>query len=84
MLNDYGCDDMNWLEETSGSPGTVAIEAHGRSFRLPVARFDNRVDKTSFLRADKADWSPRDVSAIHEGLRGALTRLAAYRNQRTA
>jgi hypothetical protein len=77
MLEDYGCDDMNWLEEHGKAPATVSVAAHGTSFDLPIARFDNRVDKTSFLRAPREEWKPDDVRAIHEGLRSALEKLAA-------
>ncbi|MBI5597179.1 MAG: hypothetical protein HY928_13890 [Elusimicrobia bacterium] len=77
MLNDYGCDDMDWLEKDSKTPGTVSVSAHGKTFVLPVARFDNRVDKTSFLREEKALWKPSDVKAVHEGLKSALDSLAA-------
>jgi hypothetical protein len=67
MLNDYGCDDMAWLDRD----GWVTVGEQ----RLPVARFDNRVDKTSFLRAERADWRKEDVAAVHAGLSGALTQL---------
>ena len=77
MLGDYGCDDMSWLIEHSGKPDTVRIETRSRHFDLAVARFDNRVDKTSFVRADPAQWKPADVAALHGGLAGALGRLAA-------
>ena len=76
MLGDYGCDDMEWLIQHSGRPDTVRIEARGRIHDLAVARFDNRVDKTSFVRADRAAWSPRDVEALHAGLADALGPLA--------
>jgi len=75
MLGDYGCDDMEWLLQHSDRPDTVRIEAHGRTWHLPVGRFDNRVDKTSFVRADRAQWKPADVAALHEGLAGALARV---------
>lgn len=78
MMNDYGCDDMGWLAEHSSVPGTVTIQARGRTFHIPIARFDNRVDKTSFLRAAKADWRKADVDAVHSGLKGALDKLAAF------
>lgn len=81
MLNDYGCDDMTWLEETSKTPGMVNIEARGRTFQLPIARFDNRVDKTSFIRNDEKSWKPEEVSAVHEGLKGALNKLAKAKSQ---
>jgi hypothetical protein len=77
MMNDYGCDDMDWLEAASGRPGTARIAAHGREYRIPIARFDNRVDKTSFIREERSRWRPEDVRAVHDGLKAALDALAA-------
>jgi len=77
MDAEYGTDDMEWLLETSDVPGTVTVEAQGRVFHLPAARFDNRVDRTSFLRADPADWPHVDIEALHEGLAEAFQSLRA-------
>ena len=77
MLGDYGCDDMEWLIEHSGTPGHVKVQAHERSFLLKVGRFDNRVDKTSFIRNPKEQWAPADVQAVHQGLKSALDQLVA-------
>lgn len=77
MLEDYGTDDMAHLIESSDRPDTVRVETRGKTFHLPVARFDNRVDKTSFIREDRAQWPKEAVRAIHDGLRDAFTRLAA-------
>jgi hypothetical protein len=76
MLGDYGCDDMGWLIEHSDRPDTVRVETRGSVYHLPVARFDNRVDKTTFVRADRAAWPPAAVAALHTGLAEALSRLA--------
>jgi hypothetical protein len=57
----------------------VRIESHGSIYHLPVARFDNRVDKTTFVRADTSSWKPEDVAALHAGLAAALGNLAARR-----
>jgi hypothetical protein len=76
MLGDYGCDDMEWLIQHSDRPDTVRIETRGAAYHLPVARFDNRVDKTTFVRADRAAWKPDDVRRLHAGLAEALARLA--------
>ena len=76
MRGDYGCDDMEWLIAQSDMPNTLRIEAHGQTYHLPVARFDNRVDRTSFIRADPKTWAAADVSAVHEGLKGAFEKLA--------
>ncbi len=78
MLGDYGCDDMDHLEATARKPGTVTVQSRGKSYDLPIARFDNRVDKTSFIRNDSKDWKPDEVKAVHEGLQGALEKLARF------
>ena len=75
MLGDYGCDDMSWLIEQSGKPDTLRVDARGTPREIAVARFDNRVDKTSFVRADREKWAPADVRALHDGLSEALGRL---------
>jgi len=84
MMGDYGCDDMEWLIQHSDRPDTVRVETRGRTYDLPVARFDNRVDKTTFVRADRAAWRPADVAALHGGLRQALERLARASHTRVA
>jgi hypothetical protein len=81
MLEDYGCDDMAHLlaqGEAAGHPGTVPAIRDGRTYHLPTARFDNRKDKTTFVRAEKATWAQADVGPLHEGMRTALTSLAAF------
>jgi hypothetical protein len=77
MLGDYGCDDLDWLEQEADKEGTLTIEAYGRKFHLPIARFDNRVDKTSFIRKDADKWEEEEISALHDGLKAALDKLAA-------
>lgn len=76
MYGDYGCDDMAWLLETSGRRDTVRVDRSGQSFHLPLGRFDNRVDRTSFIREDPAQWSPADVAALQAGMREAFDQLA--------
>ena len=76
MLGDYGCDDINWLVETAVTPGTVAVRAHGRRFDLPIARFDNQQDRTTFLRDDPDHWNEDQVSALHDGLASCMAHLA--------
>jgi hypothetical protein len=76
MLGDYGVDDMTWLIEHADHPETVKVETRGRVYHLPVARFDNRSDKTTFVRNDRAQWKPEQVAALHGGLKGALEQLS--------
>jgi hypothetical protein len=70
---------MEWLIQHSDQPDTVRVETRGRSFNLPIARFDNRVDKTTFVRADPSAWKPAEVEALHAGLAAALGKLASRR-----
>lgn len=89
MLGQYGCDDIGYLLDSGDRPGSVRVDrvfeatAEGgrpvyraRTFQIPVARFDNRADKTSFLRAPKEAWPSREVDALHAELRQAFSALA--------
>jgi len=78
MLNDYGCDDMDWQEAHTQKQGTITVNAHGKTFFVPIARFDNRVDKTSFLRADKKLWAEADERAVNKGIKDAMDKLASF------
>ena len=83
MRTEYGLDDMAWLLESSETPGTVTVEAHGRTYRIPAERFDNRVDHTSFLRADPEQWSRGDVDVLHGQLVDVFGSLRARMNAST-
>jgi len=75
MRSDYGMDDVDWLERTSGVPGAIRVETGDGAFLLPMERFDNRVDRTSFLRDDPSTWPTAMVAALHGDLARSLTRL---------
>ncbi|MGZ5385107.1 MAG: hypothetical protein ACXWH0_14130 [Acidimicrobiia bacterium] len=77
MRQDYGTDDMMWLIEHADRPGTVRVDAGGRAYHLPVAVFDNREDKTSFLRADPPTWPAESVALLHAELKEAFRVLAS-------
>ncbi len=83
MLNDYGCDDMDWLEADSSVKGTIEIvsASTGRKFNIPAVRFDNRKDKTSFLRQPANKWMKTDINTVHEGLKKAMAQLNASREK---
>jgi hypothetical protein len=84
MLGQYGTDDMAWLLEQSDRPGTIRVERvvpvgdryETKVYHLPVGRFDNRSDLTSFIREDQKLWKAEDVEAIHGGLKAAFDQLA--------
>ncbi|HET7225371.1 MAG TPA: hypothetical protein VFK69_06605 [Candidatus Eisenbacteria bacterium] len=80
MRGDYGCDDIAWLIERSDRPDTVKLQVRGRTHHLPIARFDNRVDRTSFVRDEQAAWPPEQVRALHDGLSEAFGRLVRARD----
>lgn len=72
MLGEYGVDDMTWLQASARRPGTIPIGDDD----LPMTRFDNRTDRTSFLRTEPAEWPPESVELLHRELGEAFTALA--------
>ncbi len=76
MLGDYGCDDMEYLRANS-KENCVSFEAHGRHWDIPIGVFDNRVDKTSFLRAEPAAWDAAKVAEVTEAIRAATDAMFA-------
>jgi len=79
MYGDYGCDDMAYLLEQADQANTVTIVKGGKSYHLPVGRFDNRVDKTTFIREDPTQWQAEDIAALRKGLQEAFVQLARGR-----
>jgi hypothetical protein len=88
MLSQYATDDMAWLIEQSDRPDMVKVEriveAGGRYqnkvYYLPVARFDNRQDKTTFIRKPREEWGKAEIAAIHDELGRAMKTLLRGRN----
>jgi len=79
MYNDYGCDDMEYLVETSAVEGALQIEAGGVKYNIPAGRFDNRDDLTTFIREDPEKWAEADIARLREGISRALdTAWGAY------
>lgn len=75
MYNAYGCDDFEYLLSVSDRPNTVKVTKGDKTFYLPVARFDNRPDFTSFCRGNPDTWAQKDRDAIRDGLGKAFTEL---------
>ena len=80
MLGNYGCDDMPYLMERSDVKDTVAVEAYGRIYHVPIGVFDNRVDKTSFLRGEPSEWDSAKVEEVTKGIRAATDIMWARRS----
>jgi hypothetical protein len=73
----YGVDDLEHLLRSSGKPDTIEVEAHGKTYLIPATRFDNRDDKTSFMRESKSAWTPEKMKALHGEVAAATQRLVA-------
>lgn len=80
MLGDYGCDDMEYLVNNTEVKDTVTVNAHGKTYHLPIGIFDNRVDKTSFLRAEPAEWDKAKVEEVTAAIKTATDTM--YKNYR--
>lgn len=70
MYGDYGVDDLVWLAGQSGGH-SITLDHH----RIPLAVFDNRNDRTSFLRSDQSEWPEERTSRLHADLSAALESL---------
>ena len=81
MLGDYGCDDMEYLVQHAEVENTVTVKAHGRTYNVPIGIFDNRVDKTSFLRAEPSEWDAGKVSDVTAAIRKATDTMYANYNK---
>jgi hypothetical protein len=80
MLGDYGCDDMEYLTQQTEQKDTLTVSAHGNTYHLPIGIFDNRVDKTSFLRETPDRWDEEKVKVVTAGIRTATdTMFANYK-----
>jgi hypothetical protein len=75
MRADYGVDDFLWLLERGGGHA-VEVTTEKDTYRLPAAVFDNRIDHTSFLRADQDQWDPELVDTLHAALVKTFADLA--------
>lgn len=64
MYKEYGCDDMAYLIEKSDKPGYIKVERPEKTYYLPIARVDNRDDKTSFVRQEP--WDPEKEKALYK------------------
>lgn len=82
MYNAYGCDDIDYLMETSGKESAIkVVKPNGKTFYLPVARFDNRPDFTSFCRGKPEEWAEKDRAAIREQLTVAFGKMVKLYNE---
>ena len=75
MLGDYGCDDMEYLIQQSDEPNTVSFMKEGKKWTIPIGVFDNRVDKTSYLRRDKETWTDEEIAEMTKGIQNATSAM---------
>lgn len=73
MMNEYGCDDINYLLETSDKSGYIKLETPEKVYYIPVCKFDNRTDKTSFIRNDV--WREEEKNLLHDTLKETAVKL---------
>lgn len=73
-LNEYGVDDREYLRKASDIQNTIKVRSHGQVFHLPIGVFDNRVDRTSFLRKDSKDWEKDQLEAVTASIKEATDR----------
>ncbi len=77
MRQEYSRCDIGYLLDNGKVPGTIHVESGGKGFDVPVERFDNRTDLTTFLRNDPTEWKPEEINAIHGVIKDACDTLWA-------
>lgn len=82
MRQDYGCDDVDWLLSISETPDRIRVTSKEDTFAMPFVRFDNRGDRTAFLRGDPATWGADETANFHAALGAAFRRLTAAPSDR--
>lgn len=75
MLGDYGIDDMKYLLEHSEKADTITVKKANKTYHVPIGVFDNRVDKTSFLRTDKENWAKEKVDDMTVAIKQATDKM---------
>lgn len=73
MMNEYGCDDIEYLIKSSEKPGFIKIDRNDGKYYIPIERFDNRNDKTSFVREEI--WKDDDKKVLFENLKENFSKL---------
>lgn len=76
MEKDYGCVDIEHLTRCSGQPDRLRVVARGKVHLIPVARFDNKPDLTTFVRKPPEEWTDEEKTALHTELKWAMDVLA--------
>lgn len=89
MLEEYGCDDMDYLISQSEKEHTVKVERFviverngekvydTKIWALPIAKLDNRNDLTTFIRKEKKDWEKDEYELMYSALSHAMKTLAS-------
>ena len=77
MHHNYGCDDIDWLLSISETPDRIRVTSKEGTFVVPLVRFDNRTNRTAFLREDPALWNEEKKANLHASLRSIFDRLGS-------
>ena len=69
MMADYGCDDIEYLAANSEKENCLTLHTSTGKRSVPIGIFDNRQDKTSFLREAPESWLQDKVDAFSAAIR---------------
>jgi len=73
MREEYGLEDVSDLIVDN----RIRVESGGRVHNLRAGQFDNRVDKTTFLRLPREQWPEAELATIHRELKPVMDLLVA-------
>lgn len=75
MYTEYGCDDLAYLKSQSTKTNTLCIKQKDKIYFLPIGIFDNRDDKTTFLREEVKLWPKDKLAKLEKTLKQSFLDL---------
>ena len=75
MVNEYGCDDFNYLINLSPQKNYLPIVKDDEEIHVRCGRLDNREDLTSDFRKPQSEWTKEQIEKMETEMKKAFDSL---------
>ena len=75
MVNEYGCDDFNYLINLSPQKNYLPIVKDDEEIHVKCGRLDNREDLTSDFRKPQSEWTKEQIEKMETEMKKAFDSL---------